>query len=164
MDVVIREMLPEDYKGKSFVHYQAWNETYTGLIIQDFLDSRSLEKCEKMTNKYPENTYVALIDDKVVGFACPLKSKEDDLGEVGAVQAIYVLKDYYDQKVGYKLMKKCLEILNDFDNVVVWVLKGNDRAIKFYQRVGFEIDGAEKIVPIPFDSELHEIRLTYKEN
>ena len=40
-------------------------------------------------------------------------------------------------------MNAALEKLPGCKRVAVWVLKGNDRAIRFYERYGFRLDGAE---------------------
>ena len=34
-----------------------------------------------------------------------------------------------------------LQGMADFDKVFVWVLRGNGRAIRFYERLGFRFDG-----------------------
>ena len=59
--------------GKAFVHYTAWLETYPDLMPREYLERRSLEKCEALTRSFPENTLVALADGRVVGFLgyCP---------------------------------------------------------------------------------------------
>lgn len=59
------------------------------------------------------------------------------------VFAIYVLAEYHGQRVGYKLMKAAVEKLSAYKKIAVWVLKGNERAIRFYERFGFRFDGTE---------------------
>ncbi|MBU1020148.1 MAG: hypothetical protein KJ847_02955 [Firmicutes bacterium] len=55
--VTIRKADINDAEGKGYVHYHSWNEAYTGLIDQEYLDSRSLEKCIEQAKEYPQNTY-----------------------------------------------------------------------------------------------------------
>lgn len=44
-------------------------------------------------------------------------------------------------------MNAAFEHLKDFTTIVLWVLKGNDHAIHFYETYGFSFDGAsEEIV------------------
>lgn len=135
---------PEDMAGKGYVHYQAWNEAYTGLVDQDYLDRRSAEKCIEMARRWPQNTLVAKVDDKVIGFACYHPCRDEDMPEAGEIQAIYILQEYYGQKIGYALMNAALAQLCGHSQIVVWVLKGNERAIRFYERYGFRFDGTEK--------------------
>ena len=77
MEFIIRESVTDqDKHGKAYVHYTAWNETYTGLMPQEFLDGRSLEKCIKNAYEYPKNTFVAVAKEKVVGFALYIPESE----------------------------------------------------------------------------------------
>ena len=59
------------------------------------------------------------------------------------MESLEVLKEYYNQKVGYKLMTAAIEKLSEYKKIVVWVLEGNHRAIKFYERYGFQFDGTK---------------------
>lgn len=62
----------------------------------------------------------------------------------GEVVAIYVLSEYYDQKIGYRLMNEAVSKLSDYDTIFVWVFEKNERAIRFYHKYGFEFDGGKK--------------------
>ena len=42
-------------------------------------------------------------------------------------------------------MKEALRTLDHFSEIYLWVLKDNKRAIAFYQKMGFTLDGQEKI-------------------
>jgi ribosomal protein S18 acetylase RimI-like enzyme len=156
---IIREASVKDAEGKGYVHYQSWKETYTGLIDQKFLDTRTLEKSVAAARKYPENTFVAEVDNQIVGFSCYWTTREDepDVGEVGA---IYVLKKYYGYGIGKRLMETCFEIMSEYPKIVVWVLDTNAHAIDFYKHIGFVIDGNKKEVPVGNITTLKEIRLT----
>ena len=59
-----------------------------------------------------------------------------------------MLSDYYGQKVGYELMNAAFEMLAAYKYIAVWVLKGNERAIKFYERYGFHFDGMEQEIKL----------------
>jgi ribosomal protein S18 acetylase RimI-like enzyme len=45
-----------------------------------------------------------------------------------------------------------------FTQVILWVLKGNDRAINFYERQGLVFDGKAKTEAVDQTLELHELR------
>ena len=150
---------PKDRDGKGYVHYQAWNEAYAGLIDQDYLERRTLEKCVANAHRWPENTLVAKDGDKVIGFVCYHSCGDSDMSMAGEVGAIYVLQEYYGQKVGFALMNAALERLSAYQQIVVWVLKGNERAIRFYERYGFCFDGVEK--EILLGTPKTELRMVY---
>ncbi len=156
-EVVIRKATIDDAEGKGYVHYHSWNETYRGLINQDYLDSRSLDKCVESAIKYPENTFVALVDNKIVGFSCYIEARDEDIDDAGEVMAIYILKDYYGLGIGKKLMNLCYKELSGYKRIIVWVLKTNQHAINFYEHLGFVKDGKEKIIKINEDTTLLEV-------
>jgi ribosomal protein S18 acetylase RimI-like enzyme len=159
--MIIRKMLECDIEGKGLVHYQSWNETYTGLINQSYLDKRSLARCIEIARLHPENTYVAIIDDKVVGFSSCMKARDEDRDQAGEISAIYVIKAFQGLGIGKALMDVAIRELSEFNQIVVWVLSTNIQAIEFYESYGFIRDGKQKEVVVSQDTILHEIRLCY---
>lgn len=101
-----------------------------------------------MAFRWPDNLLVAKENDKVVGFVGYGACGDELLPETGEVFAIYILKEYYDQKVGYKLMSAAIEKLSEYRKIAVWVLEGNQRAIKFYEKCGFRFDGTGKQIKL----------------
>lgn len=93
--------------GKAYVHWKSWQEAYADLLPQEFLkNTYTLERCQDWAVRYPQNILIAVMDDKVVGFACYGSSSQEDLQGAGELYALYVLADYYDQKIGYQLLWK----------------------------------------------------------
>ena len=150
----------EDMDGKGYVHWKSWHETYTGLIDPAYMERITREKCVDMAHRWPQNMMVAKNGDKVIGFVGYGVHLDDTLTDCGEVFAIYVLAEYYGQKVGYALMNAAFEKLAAYKKVAVWVLKGNDRAIKFYERYGFHFDGTEKEVKLGTPNT--ELRMIYE--
>lgn len=137
----------EEILGKAYVHWKSWQEAYADLLPQEFLkNTYTLERCQDWAVRYPQNILVALVDEKVIGFACYGTSSQEDLQEAGELYALYVLADYYDQGIGYRLIQAALEKLQSYQTVTLWVLEGNARAIAFYEKVGFQFDGVKKVV------------------
>lgn len=163
-NVIIRKADVNDAEGKGYVHYHAWNESYTGLIDQDFLDSRSLARCVEIARKFPQNTYVAIVENQIVGFACYIECRDDDLEDTGEINAIYILKKFYGLGIGRKLMNMCYEELCEYSKISLWVLKTNTRAIKFYEHLGFLKDGKEKSVKLNNGSSILEVRMILDKN
>ena len=143
MTYEITTMTAADMDGKGYVHWKAWQETYPGLMPQAVLDRMTLEKCIQIAHQWPDGLIVAKQGEHVIGFAGYGKCREDALPDTGEVFALYVLKDFHGQKVGYALMNEAIRRLNAYPQIALWVLKGNERAIRFYRRYGFAFDGAE---------------------
>lgn len=142
--VLIRKATIDDAQGKGYVHYQSWIETYTGLFPDSVINNLSLERSVKLAKEHPENTYVAVIGDNVVGFACYLESRDEDLDNAGEIMAVYVLKDYQRLGIGKLLMSVCYSELQTFNKIILWVLESNIKAISFYEKEGFVKDGKTK--------------------
>ncbi len=150
--MLVKRMDTEDeIDGKAYVHWRAWTEAYTGLVDQAYLDGRTLERSRRFARQAYESGYMTLVakdGGRVVGFADYGPCRCDDLTDAGEVYAIYVLKEYYGQGVGYALMRRALEEMKDMSRVVVWVLEGNERAIRFYTRVGYRFDGKKQTLKL----------------
>ena len=84
---------------------------------------------------------------KVVGFI-RYGNFRDEAIQAGEIIALYVLKDYYGKGVSEKLMHAAFVALNHFSEIYLWVLKENKRAIAFYQKMGFTLDGLEKMLKL----------------
>ena len=134
----------EELCGRGYVHCTAWKEAYRGIVCDRYLDTMTVEATTARARQFPENTIIAKDKDKVVGFAVYGSSREEDLPDAGEVIAIYVLSEYYDRKIGYRLMNEAFARLKEYNTIFVWVLEKNERAINFYHKYGFEFDGCKK--------------------
>ena len=134
----------EELCGRGYVHCTSWQEAYRGIVCDRYLDSMTVEATTARARQFPENTLIAKDKEKVVGFAVYGPSRDEDLTDAGEVIAIYVLSEYYDRKIGYRLMNEAISRLKEYNTIFVWVLEKNERAIRFYHRYGFEFDGCNK--------------------
>lgn len=143
MNIIIKKMETDDeIKGKAFVHWKSWHEAYPGLVDQEYLDALTLEKCEKIAYSWPNNLIVAKHEGRVIGFI-GYGDRGNEAPNTGEIFALYVLSEYYGKGVAQQLMKTGLEQLNHYSQICFWVLKENQRAIRFYQKCGFIPDGQE---------------------
>lgn len=134
----------EELCGRGYVHCTSWQKAYRGIVCDRYLDSMTVEATTARARQFPENTLVAKDKEKVVGFAVYGSSRDEDLMNAGEVIAIYVLPEYYNRKIGYRLMNEVFSRLGEYNTVFLWVLEKNERAILFYQKYGFEFDGCKK--------------------
>ena len=146
MVITIKTMkTAEEIEGKSRVHWQTWREAYDEILPAEFQEQMTLDKCRFYSQKYPENTLIALDDTKVVGFVS-YGDFRDSATIAGEIFALYVLKDYYGKGVGQQLMQATFAALDGYQEIVLWVLEDNKRAISFYEKMGFVFDGQEKVI------------------
>ena len=88
-------------------------------------------------------------DGRLLGFSstAPGRDSPDDGLPLLELMALYVRESTYGTGVAYAL---CGAAIGD-SAAYLWVLDGNDRAIRFYERQGFAFDGTTK----PEDVGLH---------
>ena len=162
MTVIIKSMeTPEEIEDKSLVHWQTWREAYDNLLPAEFQETMTLERCRFFSQKYPENTLIAIDGVKVVGFISYGNFRDETI-QAGEIIALYVLKDYYGKGVSKQLMHAAFVALDQFSEIYLWVLKDNKRAIAFYQKMGFTFDGQEKILDL--GKPITEIRMVRKKS
>ena len=95
----------------------------------------------------------ALADERVAVFVA-----EDGgipVGVAGAraewLDGLYVLPEWWSRGVGRALHDHVLEHLRSAGSTRchLWVLEHNDRARRFYERLGWREDGTSRVVPFP---------------
>ena len=144
MQIITKKMETDDeIRGKAYVHWKAWQEAYLGIVKHSYLDERTIDQCEKTALSNKDSTIIAKDGKCVIGFVQYGKYNYDDLEDAGEITALYVLADYYGKGIGYRLMQEAMKHLSGYSQTVVFVIKGNQRAIHFYTRYGFRFDGQE---------------------
>ena len=86
----------------------------------------------------------------IVGFVTVSPSRDEDLPGFGEVRALYVAPDRWRSGAGSALLAQAEVLLGDagFNEAHLWVLEDNPRARRFYERAGWALDGARKVVEI----------------
>ncbi len=161
-----RRAKPEDAPAIAEVHIRAWQVGYRGQLPDSFLDGLDtdledrVEGWTRATTDPDLDVFVAEVDGLVVGFSSSSASRDPDRPEDGELQAIYVLGAIWGKGVGSVLLDASVTALaaRGYPSALLWVLEGNDRSIRFYERHGWAQDGAEKSEPWA-DLELHEVRM-----
>ena len=157
MSVIIKKMeTEEEIRGKAYVHWHSWHEAYPGLVSQEYLDRMTLEKCEKMAFSWRDSIIIAKDEGRVIGFVGYGNRGEETPG-TGEIFALYVLSEYYGKGVGRQLMEAGLDQLKQYPQVCLWVLKENQRAIRFYEKCGFYPTGEEMISPVISAAEIRMV-------
>lgn len=145
MNITIKKMeTEEEIKGKAFVHWSSWHDSYPGLVNQQYLDNLTLQKCETIAFEWPDNIIIAKDQNCVIGFI-GYGDQGKELPDYGEIFSLYVLHEYRGKGVGRRLMEAAFEKLDERKRICLWVLKENKRAINFYQKIGFRPDGTEKL-------------------
>lgn len=71
-----------------------------------------------------------------------------DLQPVTKLERLYLLKEFYDLKLGHRLLQQAIYLSKERGEKGMWleVWKGNSRAIRFYQKKGYQTVGETEFV------------------
>ena len=170
----VRRATLDDAAGIALVHVRSWQATYAGHVPQEALDEMDPVARTETVRRWLEpgrrgTTLVAVQPSgAVIGFAnfgpCAQAVDDDSLGEV---YAIYLHPDHLGTGAGYALMTAALRELatQGRHEVRLWVFSANERARRFYERVGFAVDGETSVFRLERGGnppvELHEVRYVF---
>jgi GNAT superfamily N-acetyltransferase len=154
--VGLREAHRGDELAVAEVHIRSWQEAYRGLMPDEYLDA--LDPCDRAARYTFESgapaapTTVLAVgkedgEEVLLGFATVCPSRDDDAPGVGEVVALYVDPDRHRGGVGRLLMAEARRRLRDagFTDALLWVLRGNERAARFYEGEGWRPDGTSRV-------------------
>lgn len=164
----IRSAQLQDVQQLAQVHVRSWQSAYKGLLPDEYLANLSVESREEQWSNAITNspTQLDLCEDNegIVGFVAYGRGRDNDAKtrQVGEIYAIYLDADVWGKGYGKALLDKALRILQNqgYSRVVLWVLDTNERAIKFYERNGFTLDGETKREPLSANIMVQEVRYT----
>ena len=101
-------------------------------------------------------TLVAIDEDRVVGFVHLGQSPDDDAdGTTGHIYSVHVDPDLTGRGIGGQLVAAATTALGSdgYRAATLWVLAGNERARRFYQRLGWQGDGSVRTEILSVGSE-----------
>ncbi|WP_240770490.1 GNAT family N-acetyltransferase [Nocardioides sp. GY 10127] len=173
-ETVIRAAVPADAEAWTDLHLDAWDDAYTGLMPEAFLRQRRVERAESVVRRREllEGGARVLLavepgghdgagdpggadgpgdsGEKLIGFASAGPARDVDPPAAVELTALYVRAERWGTGLGHRLLAAALADAGctAADPVYLWVLEGNERAIGFYRRHGFELDGAVDPTPV----------------
>jgi GNAT superfamily N-acetyltransferase len=153
--VTVRRARPEDADTLGAIGGRAWRATYPGIVPEPVLEEW-IEKApagwhqafESQGADSPWRAWVAERDGRILGYATTTPAKSEWLPPpdgAGELTNLYLEPDTIGTGVGHALYEHAVADLltRGFNPLVVWAFRGNDRAIRFYERMGLVIDVPE---------------------
>lgn len=162
---MIRKATIDDARAIAEVHVKAWQAAYQGLLPEDFLQNLSVDRREQQWRDGMQNAEQVILvyeSQTIVAFCSFAPARDDDTDKTNAAEltTIYALESVWGQGIGKALWNKAIQHMREsgFSEVVLWVLRGNDRAITFYEGMGLTSDGKTKTETWQNGITLHEAR------
>ena len=167
----IREATKDDAFSIANIHVKAWQSGYKELMSKDYLDSLSIELKTKQwsesLSKIDIGTTLCIeLNQSVVGFSVfgPLRDNDLSNRNFGELVALNILPEHWNKGLGSEFAKYIIDASHQrkWNALYLWVLKGNDRATKLYEKFGFIKEGSEKTSSKLTGNSLHEVRYIKK--
>ncbi len=132
----------EDQKDMANIKVESWKTTYKGIIDQNYLDSLNpLEQEKKYITSYEEYRNTVLVAEnketnEIVGYSC-FSTEENEFADSELI-SLYLNPKYTKKGIGTRLLKETIKELKKYNKktMIVWCLKDNKNAIKFYEKLG----------------------------
>ncbi len=157
MDVRVRTADAADADDLASVHLESWRWAYRGLLPDRYLNRLQKDELAArwwrrlVADPLDESILVVVHEDRVGGFVTfgPRRDDPSWLGYSGEIYMLYLAPDLVGKRLGQRLLSAAFEDLARVRChwVVVWVLAKNERARRFYERAGMQLDGARRWDP-----------------
>jgi ribosomal protein S18 acetylase RimI-like enzyme len=152
--VRIREMRAADVDAVAAVRVRGWQAAYAGMLPQAYLDGMSVARDAEWRRGWFAASRGRVCDlvavdgeDAVVGWASlgPWRGEAAEDG-AGEVYALYVRPESVGTGVGRALLAAvhAEAARRGMPELLLWVLRDNVRARRFYARAGYGYDGAAR--------------------
>jgi len=162
--MLVRTANTADAERIAQIHVESWRAAYRGQISDAVLDGLNVERraafWRERVTQAGSPVFVAE-DSDIIGFCDLVPSRDKDAGHtVGEIVAIYVLSQHWRQGAGRALCDCALAEAQrrGYEVVTLWSLASNSSARRFYEAMGFSLDGATKTEKTSDGSELQEVR------
>ncbi len=160
-------MTEEDAETYGAITARSWKAAYRGIVPADYLKTITPELRTYHFRQFycpgsgVEYYLVQAVGDDA-GVFCLQAGRDDPTGRMGEIGVFYFLPAFWGSGAAAPAMAFALDHLRQrgFDTAILWVLAGNARARRFYEKCGFVSDGAAKAIHLGVD--LAEVR--YRRN
>lgn len=150
MPVTTQTPLEDHASELADLHVRCWQQSYRDFLPTDFFTEdfhRGREQMWRQVLSEPSagmRARIALVAGEIVGFALVGNAQRPGGQLVPRDRQLYMLyvdQAFHGQGIGQRLLA---ETLGD-EPALLWVALGNDRAVRFYERQGFQFDGSQQI-------------------
>ncbi len=139
-EYLIRKNILEDQAQMARIKVDGWRNAYDQIIASQYLNSldyeAQTERYIRSFEEYKDLVLVAVKDDEILGYSC--FDSKDDMKYDSELVSLYIKPEYIGHGIGTSLFRETAKELyqQNKNNMIVWCLKENTKAIKFYEHLG----------------------------
>ena len=141
--MIIRKMKYEDIKEFILLVNKVWDETYRGIVDDEFIDNMKntiderIKKGEANFNRNDRIQYVIEENGKLIGFSSISPSTDEKYPDSGEIMSLYLLKKYHGKGFGKILFNHDVDKLKElgYTDYIIGCLEGNPTN-DFYRHMG----------------------------
>jgi GNAT superfamily N-acetyltransferase len=150
VSIRVRRAEPDDAEAIGQIRIRGWQFAYRGLLPDHVLDALSdderlaARRDRLRSPSVGSDAWIAELDGRVVGFALCGPSRDQGVEpRTGELLAIYVEPDVVGRGVGRGLIEQAERGMwaAGYRRAMLWVLRDNARARRFYEHAGWRADG-----------------------
>ncbi len=168
MAIVLRAAAPADALAVAELHVRSWQAAYRGRLPDAYLDGlhaqdRAAHYTFGGSDPRRPATVIAVDDETgagiICGFATTGPARDADSLGLGELMALNVEPAWWRRGVGTLLIRDARARLgaHGFQEAVLWMMEGNQRAARFYDADGWLPDG-ERRTEIVWGVSVDEVR------
>ncbi|MFN2645484.1 MAG: N-acetyltransferase family protein [Burkholderiales bacterium] len=161
----IREATKADAHAIAEVHVAAWRSAYRGLLPDAVIAALTVEERRAFWKDMLAKTAASKVavgesDGAIAAFCSYGPTRDADDPEAAEIYALYVHPAMWRQGCGRALCEHAWReaARREHTAITLWVMKGNDRALRFYEHIGFAADGAQRTDARLIDTRFDELR------
>lgn len=116
-------------------------------VMQSYIGEKFSEEAIKEELSDPANIFrLVYYEGQLAGYSKIIYNVPIEpvpLPNITKMERLYLLREFYDKKLGHQLLQFNIDLSKQQGQAGMWlyVWKGNDRALRFYERAGFTIVG-----------------------
>ena len=143
-DYIIRKNELKDQEQMAHIKVDGWRNTYDKIIASRYLKSlnykQQTQRYIASFEEYKDLVLVAVRDNEVLGYSCfDLVDKSENFDS--ELVSLYVKPSEKGKGIGTNLLKETAKelLLHGKNNMLIWCLKENKDAVKFYEKLGGKV-------------------------
>jgi ribosomal protein S18 acetylase RimI-like enzyme len=163
--VSVRDAKIEDVATIAAIHVAAWRAAYRGMMPDAYLASLSVDERinrwkSNLARPGPAKICVAEIGGEMAGFCSFGPTRDQEPADTAEIYSINIRPESWGRGAGRALCEHALReaAAREHSVMTLWVLKENERARHFYEKLGYKPDGAEKTDVTLIGSPLNDVR------